>query len=169
MCPLRLRWTMVTSWSWMVQRNRSMHIARCLGCRVLGLTLHIVGSHNTLRPVHLQAWWVAFSLRVCKVQSSQVPVGWVKGKMSSFWGLVLLLLILVSVLLVSTWINIRRGIVTVVSVHPARWCTSPLGVVPAGLGEGVGLCHDVANLPRVCLFISLIFLSGGNNFTFFPG
>ena len=39
-----------------------------------------------------------------------------------------------------------------VSVHPARWCTSPLGVVPAGLGDGVGHCHDVANLPRVCLF-----------------
>ena len=34
--PVRLRWTMVTSWSWMVQRNRSMHIARCLGCKVLG-------------------------------------------------------------------------------------------------------------------------------------
>ena len=42
-----------------------------------------------------------------------------------------------------------------VSVYPARWCTSPLGVVPAGLGDGVGDCHDVANLPRVCLFISL--------------
>ena len=47
---------------------------------------------------------------------------------------------------------------TVVSVHPARRCTSPLGVVPAGLGDGVdhgvGHCHDVAELPRVCLFIS---------------
>ena len=43
-----------------------------------------------------------------------------------------------------------------VSVHPARWCTSPLGVVPAGLGDGVGHCHDVAKLPRVCLFISLL-------------
>ena len=47
-----------------------------------------------------------------------------------------------------------------VSVHPARWCTSPLGVVPAGLGDGVGHCHDVAKLPRVCLFISLVFLFG---------
>ena len=35
-----------------------------------------------------------------------------------------------------------------VSVHPARWCTSPLGVVPAGLGDGVGHCHDVAKLPK---------------------
>ena len=42
-----------------------------------------------------------------------------------------------------------------VSVHPARWCTSPLGAVPAGLGDGVGHCHDVAKLPRVCLFIPL--------------
>ena len=65
---------------------------------------------------------------------------------------------------------VNLGIVTVVSVHPARWCTSPLGVVPAGLGEGVGDCHDVANLPRVCLFVSLVFLFGGNDFThFFPG
>ena len=45
-----------------------------------------------------------------------------------------------------------------VSVYPARWCTSPLGVVPAGLGDGVGDCHDVAILPRVCLFISLFYL-----------
>ena len=49
-----------------------------------------------------------------------------------------------------------------VSVHPARWCTSPLGVVPAGLGDGVGHCHDVAKLPRVCLFISLLYLFLGN-------
>ena len=47
-----------------------------------------------------------------------------------------------------------------VSVHPARRCTSPLGVVPAGLGDGVGHCHDIAELPRVCLFISLVFLLG---------
>ena len=46
---------------------------------------------------------------------------------------------------------------TVVSVHPARRFTSPLAVVPAGLGDGVdhgvGHCHDVAELPRVCLFL----------------
>ena len=45
-----------------------------------------------------------------------------------------------------------------VSVHHARWCISPLGVVPAGLGDGVGHCHDVAKLPRVFLFISLMYL-----------
>ena len=54
-----------------------------------------------------------------------------------------------------------------VSVHPARWCTFPLGVVPAGSGEGVGDCHDVANLPRVCLFISLLSFMGINLTLFF--
>ena len=32
-----------------------------------------------------------------------------------------------------------------VSVYPARRCTSPLGVVFVGLGDGVGDCHDVAS------------------------
>ena len=55
-----------------------------------------------------------------------------------------------------------------VNVHPARWCTSPLGVVPTGLGDGVDNCHDVANLPRVCLFISLIYLFWENKlYSFF--
>ena len=68
-------------------------------------------------------------------------------------------------LLVSTWIHTR----TVISVHPARRGTSPLGVVPAGLGDGVGRCHDVANLPRVCLFyFSFVFsFWEGENFTLF--
>ena len=39
-------------WSWMVWPNRSMSIARRLGCRVLGLTLPTAGLLNTLRPVH---------------------------------------------------------------------------------------------------------------------
>ena len=56
-----------------------------------------------------------------------------------------------------------------VSVHPARWCTSPLGVVPAGLGDGVGDCHDAANLPRMCLFISLVFHFGKKTLLFFQG
>ena len=54
-----------------------------------------------------------------------------------------------------------------ISVHPAQWCTSPLGVVPAGLGDGVGHCLDVAKLPRVGLFISLVFSFGGLLFTLF--
>ena len=55
-----------------------------------------------------------------------------------------------------------------VSVYPARRCTSPLGVVPVGSGDGFGDCHDVANLSRVCLFISL-FIFCGINLTLFPG
>ena len=54
-----------------------------------------------------------------------------------------------------------------ISVHPAQWCTSPLGVVHAGLGDGVGHCLDVAILPKVGLFISLVFSFGGRMFTLF--
>ena len=79
-------------------------------------------------------------------------------------GLVLLLLILVSVLLVSTWINIRRGhrhsgqrsscsVVHFPSRGRARW-----------VGDGVGDCHDVTNLPRVCLSFPLFWVK---NFTLF--
>ena len=56
-----------------------------------------------------------------------------------------------------------------VSVHPSWRCTSPLGVVPVRLGDGVGHCHDVANLPRVCLFISHVYLFWGTSYTFFQG
>ena len=120
-----------------------------------------------LRPVHVQAWWVVYSQRVRKVWSSQIPVVLEEGrnKRSSSWGLVLLLLILVTALLVSTWIHIR-GIVTVISVHPAWRCTSPRGVVPFGLGDGAGDCHDVANLPKECLFFPFVFL-WEKNFTLF--
>ena len=45
-----------------------------------------------------------------------------------------------------------------VSVHPAQRRTSPLGVVQVGSGDGVGDCHDAANLPRVGLFIFLFYL-----------
>ena len=44
-----------------------------------------------------------------------------------------------------------------VSVHPARRRTSSRGVVPVGFGDVVGHCHDVANLPGKCLFISLLY------------
>ena len=40
--------------------------------------------------------------------------------------------------------------------HPARRCTSPLGVVPVGSGDGVGNCHDAANFPEKGPFISLV-------------
>ena len=50
-----------------------------------------------------------------------------------------------------------------VSVHLTQWCTSPLGAVPAGLGDGVGNCHDVANLLPLCFFL------GGTSCTLFSG
>ena len=56
-----------------------------------------------------------------------------------------------------------------VSVHPARRRTSPLGVVPGGLGNGVGDCHDVTNLPTVCLFISIFSIWGKQLYSFFQG
>ena len=52
MRPLRLSWIMVTSWPWTVWPNRSMCIARCLGCKVFGFTFRYVGFRNTLRPDH---------------------------------------------------------------------------------------------------------------------
>ena len=54
-----------------------------------------------------------------------------------------------------------------VSVCPARRCTSPLGVVLVGLGDDVGDCHDVANLLRMRLSISLLFLFWKTNFALF--
>ena len=56
-----------------------------------------------------------------------------------------------------------------VSLYPARRCTSPLGVVPFGLGDGVGDCHDAANPPRERLFISPLYLFSGKNYAFFQG
>ena len=53
-----------------------------------------------------------------------------------------------------SWIHTGRGNVAVVSVHPARRCTSNHGVVPVGLGDGVGDCHDAADLSREPLFLS---------------
>ena len=57
-----------------------------------------------------------------------------------------------------------------ISVHPARWCTSPLGVVPAGVGDGhVGHCLDVAKGPKgvVHLFPWCILFWGNNIYSFF--
>ena len=63
-----------------------------------------------------------------------------------------------SVLQMAPGFTFGGGIVTVVSVYPAQRCTSPLGVVPVGLRDGVGDCHDVANFIEKCLFVSLLFL-----------
>ena len=60
------------------------------------------------------------------------------------------------------------GIVTGVIVHPARRCTSPLGVVPVGSGDGVGDCHDVANFQGKCLLFPFISF-GGKSMLFLQG
>ena len=115
----------------------------------VNLTYCWVTQHAASCPL---AGVVGFVLPTCAqglVEPSSRWLGEGENKWSSYWVLVFLLLILVSVLLVSTWIfALGGGIVTVVSVHPARRCTSPLGVVLVGLGDGVGDCHDVANLPK---------------------
>ena len=53
------------------------------------------------------------------------------------------------------------------NVHPAHRCTSPLGVVPVGQGDDVGLCRGAASFPENGSFISLGFFSGGQNYAFF--
>ena len=45
----------------------------------------------------------------------------------------------------------------------------PRGVVPVGLGDGVGDCHDAADLQRDFLFISPLNFSGGENYAPFKG
>ena len=77
-----------------------------------------------------------------------------ENKWSSSWGLVLLLLILVSVLLVSTWIYIRRRH-RHSGQRPSRWVVhfSSRGRA-RWVGDGVGDCHDVATLLGKRLFIS---------------
>ena len=133
--------------------------------KVLGLTLLTVGSHDTLRPVHLQAWLVVFSQRVRKVWSNQVPVGWEGGenKWSSSWGLVLLLSILVFFLLVNTWIHNRGR-----HRHSCRRPSRPaVHFVPVGLGDGVGDCHDAADLLKERLSLSPSNIAGGENYALF--
>ena len=56
------------------------------------------------------------------------------------------------------------------NVSPAHRCTSPLGVVPVGLGDGVGLCRDAASFPGNRHFISLgFFFWGAGLCRFFKG
>ena len=118
----------MTSWSWMVWPNRSMSIARRLGCRVVGLTLSTAGLPNTLRPVH-QADVVGCVLPTCAqglVDPSSRWLGEGENKWSSSWGLVLLFVnpgVCPSGQHLDS--HSEGGIVTVISVHPARLCTSP--------------------------------------------
>ena len=136
-----------------------MSIARCLGCRVprVNLTDRWVTQHTASCPL---AGVVGCVLPAC-VQGLVEPdsrwLGEGENKWSSSWGCVLLLLILVFALLVSTWIHIRRGVVTEGSAHPAWRCTSPRGVVPVGLGDGVGASSPIFQesvfLVPFCIFL----------------
>ena len=55
------------------------------------------------------------------------------------------------------------------NVHPAHRCTSPLGVVPVGLGDGFGHCRGAASFPKNGPFISLGLISGEQYYAFFSG
>ena len=64
-------------------------------------------------------------------------------------------------------LSLEGGVVTVVGVHPSRRCTSPLGVLPVGLGDGVGDCHDVANLPKgASFYFPCISFLGNKSYSF---
>ena len=95
----------------MVWPDRSMNIARRLSRRVLGfnLTYRWVAQHTASYPL---AGVVGSVLPTCAQGSVEPGSRWLGGgenKWSSSSGLVLFLLILVTVLLVGTLINIRRG------------------------------------------------------------
>ena len=144
-------------WSWMAWPNRTMFIARRLGCRVLGLTLPTAGLPNTLlRPVPpAGAVGVVCSQRVRKVlvEPGSRWLGW-----SSFWGLVLLLLILVSVLLVSAWIHTRRGASSQWSASILLGGALPLsGSCPLGWGTALATVTTSTFSWKSVFFISLVF------------
>ena len=56
-----------------------------------------------------------------------------------------------------------------VSVHPARRCTSPPGFALLGSGDGVGDCHDAADLSRERLLFPLGFFFGAKICALFLG
>ena len=60
--------------------------------------------------------------------------------------------------------TLGRGIVTVVNVHPAWGCTSPLGVVPVGSGHGRWRLSRRRQSPKGA---SLYFLFVGEKLAFF--
>ena len=102
----------MTFWSWVVQRNRSMNehcTASGLQVPRVNLTYRWVTQHAASCPL---AGVVGCVLPTCAqgLVEPSFSLGWEEGenKWSSSWRLVLLLSILVSVLLVTTWINIRR-------------------------------------------------------------
>ena len=90
----------------------------------VNLTYRWVARHTASCPL---AGVVGCLLPTCAQGSVEPGSRWLgegENKWSSSWGLVLLLLILVSVLLASTWIHIRRG-----HRHSGQ-ASIPLGGVP---------------------------------------
>ena len=92
----------------------------------VNLTYRWVAQHTASCPL---AGVVGCVLPTCAqglVEASSRWLGEGENKWSSSWGFALLLLILVSVLLVGTWIHIRRGLSSQSVVHfssrgRARW------------------------------------------------
>ena len=126
---------------------------------LVNLTFRWVAQHIASCPV---AGAVGCVLPSC-VQGLAEPGprgewGW-GSKWSSSWGLVLLLLILVSVLLIGPLINIRRGHVTVVSVHPARWCL-------LGWEKALATVTTSPNFQK-CVFLFPLYIFFGERFVLF--
>ena len=135
----------------------------------VNLTYRWVAQHTASCPL---AGVVGCLLPSC-VQGLAEPSSrlWDKGEnnWSFSWGLAFLLFILMTVPLVSIWMNIRKECrhsgqrLSCSSVH------FPLGVVPVGLGDGVGLCRGAASFPENRPFISLGFFSGEQTMPFLQG
>ena len=100
------------------------------------------------------------SLRVLQGLAEPDPRGgWAKGyKWSSSWGLVLLLLILVSVLLVGTLINIRRGLRHSGQCPSCSVVHFPSGSCPLGWGTALAtVTRSPISQKSVLLFPCCIF------------
>ena len=117
----------------------------------VSLTYRWVAQHTASCPLGDVVCCVLPTCAQGLVVPSSRWLGEGENRWSSSWRLVLLLLILVSVLLVGTWINIRRGIVTVVIVHPARRCTSPPGSCPLGWEKALATV-TTSPISQECVF-----------------
>ena len=56
-----------------------------------------------------------------------------------------------------------------VSLYPARWCTSPLGVVPAGLGRRWRLSRRRQSSGKVSFYFPFVFFGRRKLYSFFKG
>ena len=111
----------------------------------INLTYRWVAQHTASCPL---AGVVGCVLPTCVqglAEPSSRSLGEGEHEWSSLWGLVLLLLILVSVLLVSTWIHFRRGLSSQLSTSIPPGGTLPSsGSCPLGWGTALA---TVTTLP----------------------